>query len=78
MSDEAKVEEDPRLSQLSVTGLVSAICRRVGLEPNDVGELRITPFRLTATVYKRNGDGVKYLGDNGKPATETWEVALRP
>ncbi len=76
--DETQTVEDPRLSQLNVNALAAAICRRVGLEPEDVRELWIRPTKLTATVYKRNGDGRKYLGADGEPATETWEVALRP
>lgn len=69
---------DPRVSQLTAADLVAALCRRVGLEPGDVGELRVTPSKLTATVFKRNGLGHKYLGDDGRPAVETWEVSLRP
>jgi len=53
------------------------MCRRVGLEPDDVGQLTITPTKLTAIVYKRNTDGHKYLGADGEPAIETWEVSLR-
>lgn len=70
--------DDPRVSQLSTVGLVCELCRRVGLEPDDVRQLKLTPSKLTAHVYKRNPDGRKYLGVGGEPAIEIWEVQLRP
>lgn len=70
-------ETTPRIQEMSAADLVSALCVRVGLNPTDVGELRITPRKLTARVYKRNANGQKYLGSDGEPAIEIWEVQLR-
>lgn len=64
--------------EATLGNLACQICRIVGLDPADVGELRITPKVLEAKVYKRTG-GRKYLKD-GKPAVEihTYAITVEP
>jgi hypothetical protein len=52
------------------------ICRRLGLEPTNVAEITFRPLDVTATVYKTNADGAKYLetdedGSEGDIAKDT-------
>lgn len=76
--EDVYADPDPRLSQMSVSNLLCAALRRVGLAPEDVAYFTVRPSKLTAVVYKRNTHGRKYLGEDGKAATETWEVNFRP
>ena len=52
---------------------INEICERLGLAPKRVGRLDIKPGHLTATVYRVNDKGDKYLDDTGEPAVETRE-----
>jgi hypothetical protein len=69
---------DDTYDRLPVVNLACAICRRVGLDPDDVAELRIRPRRMVAIVYRRNDDGHKYIDGHGRPATDVWEFLLEP
>ncbi len=47
--------------RIDIHNPLAEICGRLGLEPELVGKLVITPVKVTATVYKRNEDGKKYI-----------------
>lgn len=40
---------------------LTEICERLGLEPQFVSQLLISPFTVTATVYEKNENGEKYV-----------------
>ena len=52
------------------------ICRRVGVDPEQVAELNLTPAVLTVTVFKRNDNHRFYVEDDGEIAKEvlTFEI----
>ncbi|MFC3238239.1 hypothetical protein ACFOL3_34520, partial [Streptomyces nitrosporeus] len=52
------------------------ICRRLGLDPSTVRELRIGINELTATLYLTNPDGHKIRYGDG-PATTVVTIPIR-
>lgn len=53
------------------------ICERLGLEPNLVAKLVITPRNATATIYRTRKDGSKYLDPvttDAATRTETFDI----
>lgn len=51
---------------------VSLICDRLGLDPNSVREMTLTPTTLRVESYLVNEDGLKYVRPNTQePATAT-------
>jgi hypothetical protein len=55
---------------------LAEILRRLSLTPEDVGCLIVEPTTTTAVVFRRR-DGVKYLGVDGEPATDTQVYEVR-
>lgn len=49
------------------------ICRALGLEPSDVGELVLTPTTVEVKVFRHGDDGRKYID----PGTDAPAVELR-
>lgn len=60
-----------------IYGPVKTICQRLGLEPNLVAKLTLTPSTATAVVYKLREDGAKYIDETGEAAVETHTYRVR-
>jgi hypothetical protein len=60
-------------NRIDIGDPVAEICRRLGLEPADVAELRIRPREVIATVHLRNDEGRKYVipGPDAPPPHRT-------
>lgn len=52
------------------------LCVLLGLNYDDVAEIRITPLFAEATVYLLNDAGHKYLDALGLPATATVAIPV--
>lgn len=69
-------------ARIDLSAPVTAICERLGLDPNQVGRIDIHPATVTAEVYLER-DGKKYITDDGNAAIErrsfkvrTWRPAI--
>ena len=52
---------------MSVQARVRALCLELGLLPELVARLELTPRQVVATVFKTNAEGRKYLLEDGEP-----------
>ena len=53
--------------RIDISQHTNAICELLGLEPAFVKELVITPSAATATVYRKNENGSKFIVDGAAP-----------
>jgi hypothetical protein len=51
--------------------LINDVCERLGLDPNFVRSIEITPRAIDVEVYLQNNEGAKHIGPDGRVATET-------
>ncbi len=64
------------MKRIDIHDPIDELCRRLGLSPQDVGEIIFRPSTVIATVYKTNGGGKKYVEVDGEIASEIREFEV--
>lgn len=62
---------------VDVSEVTNALCAALGLDPEVVKTITLTPTSATVVAYKRNKRGKKYIQRNGAPAMYAREFKVR-
>jgi hypothetical protein len=63
MSEEVEMND-----RIDISEYTNGLCYALGLETSFVREMRITPTTVTATLYKPNENGAKYIDPESNEA----------